>query len=83
VAEAPLYFLNVRMPACQLVLLAAEGEPGCTLVTRLCANGERIGMQIASKLGQWFSAPATLVKGPFMKGAPENPQWPPATGSAK
>jgi hypothetical protein len=41
VLEAPLYFLNVWMPACQLMLLAAEGVPGCTLVTRLCANGER------------------------------------------
>src|SRR2546421_222866 len=30
VAEAPLYFLNVWMPACQLVLLTAENQPGCT-----------------------------------------------------
>ncbi|HEY6822083.1 MAG TPA: DUF1116 domain-containing protein [Burkholderiales bacterium] len=81
-AEAPLYFLNVWMPACQLALLAAEGEPGCTLVTRLCANGERVGIQVASKPGKWFSAPATLVKGPFMKGAPENPQLPAVTGDS-
>src|SRR3954469_10524704 len=39
VAEAPLYFLNLWMPACQLMLLAGDNEPGCTLVTRLCANG--------------------------------------------
>jgi len=82
IAEAPLYFLNVWMPACQIALLAAEGESGCTLVTRLCANGERVGIQVASKPGKWFSAPATLVKGPFMKGAPENPQLPPVTGDS-
>jgi uncharacterized protein DUF1116 len=82
VAEAPLYFLNLWMPACQLVLLAAEGEPGCTLVTRLCANGERIAIQIAGLPGRWFSAPASLVQGPFMKGAPENPRFGPATGDS-
>ncbi len=82
VAEAPLYFLNVWMPACQLVLLGAEGEPKCTLVTRLCANGERIGIQIAASPGKWLTAPATPVKGPFMKGAPENPQFGPATGDS-
>src|SRR5688572_4610417 len=62
VAEAPLYFLNLWMPACQLMLLAAEGEPGCTLLTRLCANGERIAIQIAGRPGEWFSAPATPVQ---------------------
>jgi hypothetical protein len=82
VAEAPLYFHNVWMPACQLMLLAGEGEPGCTLVTRLCANGERIGIQIAGLPGEWFTAPAPLVKGPYMKGGPENPQFGPATGDS-
>ncbi len=82
VAEAPLYFLNVWMPACQLMLLAGDNEPGCTLVTRLCANGEVIGIQISALAGQWFTAPSPLVKGPFMKGAPENPQFGPATGDS-
>jgi hypothetical protein len=81
VAEAPLYFLNVWMPACQLMLLAAEGLPG-TLVTRLCANGEVVGIQIAARPGRWFTAPAPPVKGPFMKGAPEDPQFGPATGDS-
>jgi hypothetical protein len=82
ILEAPLYFLNVWMPACQLMLLAAEGIAGCTLVTRLCANGEQIGIQIAARPGHWFTAPAPLVKGPFMKGAPENPEFGPATGDS-
>src|SRR5688572_23169059 len=82
VAEAPLYFLNVWMPACQLMLLAGDNEPGCTLVTRLCANGEVIGIQISARPGQWFTSPSPLVKGPFMKGAPENPRFGPATGDS-
>ena len=82
VAEAPLYFLNAWMPACQLMLLAAEGEAGCALVTRLCANGERIGLQVAALPGEWFTAPAPEVRGPFMKGAPENPKFGPATGDS-
>ena len=82
VLEAPLYFLNLWMPACQLMLLAAEGENGSSVVTRLCANGEALGIQVAGLPGEWFSAPATLVQGPFMKGAPENPQHPPATGDS-
>jgi len=82
VLEAPLYFLNVWMPACQLILLAAEGVPGCTLVTRLCANGEKIGIQIAAHPGRWFTESAPPVKGPFMKGAPDNPEFGPATGDS-
>ena len=82
VAEAPLYFLNLWMPACQLMLLAAEGTMGSSVVTRLCANGEHIGVQVAGLPGEWFTAPASLVQGPFMKGAPENPQHPPATGDS-
>jgi hypothetical protein len=82
IAEAPLYFLNVWMPACQLMLLAAEGERSSSLVIRLCANGAEIGIQVAGLPGEWFKAPAALVEGPFMKGAPENPQFPPATGDS-
>lgn len=82
VAEAPLYFLNLWMPACQLILLAGQGEPHCTLVTRLCANGEVIGIQISALPGRWFTAPSPLVRGPFMKGAPENPRFGPATGDS-
>src|SRR5712672_979942 len=55
VAEAPLYFLNLWMPACQLMLLAAEGEAGASIVTRLCANGEAIGLQVAGRTGEWFT----------------------------
>ncbi len=82
VLEAPLYFLNFWMPACALMLDAAEGVEGSSLVTKLSANGQVTGIQLAGLPGRWFTAPAALVQGPFMKGAPENPQFPPATGDS-
>jgi hypothetical protein len=82
VAEAPLYFLNLWMPACQLILLGGEHEPHSSLVTRLCANGEVIGIQISGLPGRWFTAPSPLVKGPFMKGSPPDPQFGPAIGDS-
>jgi hypothetical protein len=82
VLEAPLYFLNLWMPACALMLDAAVGEPGSSLVTHFGANGEQIALQIAGLPERWFTAPATPVRGPFMKGVPENPQFPPVTGDS-
>ncbi len=82
VLEAPLYFLNLWMPACALMLDAAAGTPGSSIVTRMAANGEVCGIQLAGLPDRWFTAPATLVRGPFMKGAPTDPQFPPATGDS-
>ena len=82
VLDAPLYFLNFWMPACALMLSAAAGVEGSSLVTRLSANGETTGIQLAGMPGRWFTAPAAPVQGPFMKGAPDNPQFPPATGDS-
>jgi hypothetical protein len=82
ILEAPLYFLNLWMPACALMLDAAVGEPGSSLVTRLGANGEQIALQIAGLPERSFTAPVTLVRGPFMNGAPANPQFPSVTGDS-
>jgi hypothetical protein len=82
VLEAPLYFLNLWMPACALMLDAASGVTGSSLVTSLCSNGQQAGIQLAGLPGRWFTMPPALVQGPFMKGAPENPQFPPATGDS-
>ncbi len=82
VLDTPTYFLNVWMPACQLMLRAAEGERGSTLVTRLCANGVETALQIAGLPGKWFTVPSAPVRGPFMKGAPADAEHPPATGDS-
>ncbi len=81
--EAPLFFLNFWMPACALMLDAAAGEEGSSIVTRLCANGQITGIQVAGLPGRWFTAPAATVAGPFMKGLTiPDPQFPPATGDS-
>ncbi len=82
VLDAPLYFLNRWMPACALILDGTVGEVGSSLVTRLCANGAQIAMQIAGLPERWFIAPAPLVHGPFLKTAADNPQFPPVTGDS-
>jgi hypothetical protein len=83
VLEAPLYFLNFWMPACALMLDAASGVEGSTLVTKLSANGQITGIQLAGLPGRWFTAPAAPVAGPFMKGLSiPDPQFPPATGDS-
>jgi hypothetical protein len=82
VQDTPTYFLNMWMPACQLMMLAAEGEPGATMVTRLCANGIETAIQIAGLPGRWFATPSAPVRGPFMKGAPADAEHPPATGDS-
>lgn len=82
VLAAPLYFLNLWMPACALMLDAAVGVAGSSIVTSMGANGETVGVRIAGVADRCFTAPATPVRGPFMKGAPDNPQFPPATGDS-
>ncbi len=82
VLEAPLFFLNFWMPACALMLDAASGVEGSTLVTKLAANGQVTGIELAGLPGRWFTASAALVQGPFMKGVVENPRFPPATGDS-
>ena len=81
--EAPLFFLNFWMPACALMLDAAADEKGSSIVTKLCANGQITGIQLAGLPGRWFTAPAATVEGPFMKGLTiPDPQFPPATGDS-
>jgi hypothetical protein len=70
------------MPACALMLDGAAGEARSSLVTGFGANGERVALQIAGLPQRWFTAPATPVYGPFMKGAPDNPLFPPVTGDS-
>ena len=82
VLDAPLYFLNFWMPACALMLDAANGVAGSSLVTKLCSNGQLAGIQLAGLPGRWFGTQPPEVRGPFMKGAPGDSQFPPATGDS-
>jgi hypothetical protein len=81
-ADTPAYFLNLWIPACALMLDAAIGVKGSSLVTRCCANGETIALQVAGLPNKWFSAPATKVQGPLMPNVPSATPFPPVVGDS-
>jgi hypothetical protein len=81
-ADTPAYFLNMWIPACTLMLDAAVGQKGSSLVTRCSANGETISLQVAGLPGRWFCAPATKVQGPFMPNVASTTSFPPVVGDS-
>ena len=45
--------------------VAADGTEYSTMVTAVCGNGVEFGIKIASLPGQWFTAPAPMMKGRY------------------
>jgi hypothetical protein len=80
IAEAPLYFLNLWMPACQLMLLAAEGR-GLVAGHAPVRQRPEIGIQVAGLPGEWFTRRRRRA-GAVHEGRARNPQHPPATGDS-
>jgi len=62
-ADTPLYFLTIWMAAAKLILSAAEGLPGSTLVTRMAGNGRHFGLSLACDPERWISVPASPPTG--------------------
>ena len=57
------FFLNLSMPAGKVMLEAAEGVEGSTIVTVMARNGTDFGIRLASMPERWFTAPAGKVQG--------------------
>jgi hypothetical protein len=57
------FFLNLSMPAGKVMLEAAEGVEGSTIVTVMARNGTDFGIRLASMPQRWFTAPAGRVQG--------------------
>ena len=55
---SPGFFLTLWMAACRLYLSACEGINHCSLVTRMGANGESIGLSLGKQPDVWVTAPA-------------------------
>lgn len=70
VEATPLFFLTLWMAACSLVLRAAEGMAGATLVTRAGGNGEAFGIALASAPERWTQAPAAAPRGRIVQPLP-------------
>jgi hypothetical protein len=60
------FFLNLGMPACKLSTLAAEGIPGCTVVTTMARNGTDFGIRVSGTGDRWFTGPANTPEGLFL-----------------
>jgi hypothetical protein len=60
------FFLNLGMPACKLATRAAEGIPGCTVVTTMARNGTDFGIRVSGTGQQWFTGPANTPEGLFL-----------------
>ncbi len=70
VEASPLFFLTLWMAACLLMLSAAEGVDGSTLVTRAGGNGESFGIALAAQPDQWITADAEPPAGRLLPTAP-------------
>lgn len=55
---SPGFFLTLWMAACRLYLSACEGINHCSLVTRMGANGESVGLSLGKQPDVWVTAPA-------------------------
>ena len=65
------FFLNLSMPAAKGILEAANGIKNSTMVVTMSRNGTDFGIRVSSLKGQWFTAPAEMVKGLLFPGYTE------------
>lgn len=66
------FFLNLSMPACKVMLDAAHGIKGSTMVTTMSRNGTEFGIRVSGLPGRWFTGPAEKVKGLYFPGFRED-----------
>jgi len=64
----PQFFVGVVLPAALLMLKAARGIPGCSIVTGIGANGKDCGIQLSGLGERWFTAPADIPTGVLLAG---------------
>src|SRR5262249_2718003 len=62
------FFVSAVLPATQLMLRAAHGIPGCSVVTSIGANGSDCGLKLSGTGDRWFVAPAEVPRGVLQNG---------------
>jgi len=60
------FFLNLVMPACKLITVAASGIAGSTVVTTMARNGTDFGIQVSGLGDEWFTGPAQVADGLYL-----------------
>ena len=62
------FFLNISMAACKVMLDAAHGVAGSSMVTAMARNGVAFGIRVSGTGERWFTAPAPVIDGLFFPG---------------
>ncbi|GHU73200.1 hypothetical protein AGMMS49992_11020 [Clostridia bacterium] len=65
IVDTPRFFHCYGQGASRAAALAAEGTEYATMVTAACGNGVEFGIQVAGLPGEWFCAPAPMMKGRY------------------
>ncbi len=60
------FFLNLVMPACKLITMAARDIPGSSVVTVMARNGTDFGIQVSGTGRTWYTGPAQTPVGLFL-----------------
>lgn len=60
------FALNLVMPACKLMSMAARNVPGSSTVVVMARNGTDFGIQVSGTGDQWFTGPANKPEGLFL-----------------
>lgn len=61
------FFLHVMMAGAESVLATVKEISDCTVMVAMGGNGVEFGMRFAGTGKQWFTVPAPLIKGLFLK----------------
>jgi hypothetical protein len=62
------FYLNLSMASSKVTMDAAHGIEYSTIVTAIARNGVDIGIRVSGLGDEWFTAPATQVKGLYFPG---------------
>ena len=71
ISENQHFYLNLSMASSKATMDAAHGIGHSTIVTAMARNGVEIGIRVSGLGDQWFTAPATQVKGLYFPGYSE------------
>ena len=61
------FFLHCMMAGAEAVLATVKEIPDCSVMVAMGGNGVEFGMRFAGTGKQWFTVPAPLIKGLFLK----------------
>ena len=62
------FFVSAVLPATELMLRAAHGIRGCSVLTAIGANGRDCGLKLSGLGDRWFTAPGDVPKGVLQPG---------------